>query len=220
MSDTTFNKFFTYGTNADRLAFTPSPPMGVNLLYQWYETDTGNTYIYDSAWHLISTGGATPLLKATVTLTNAQIKALQATPITFGTAPGAGFYLQPQFGRILVDTVDGAYTAIDADAWINIHTADWAQDTLSYLLNGNSGGGTQLTSMFGGAATRKVWPCLPIGNIFELNSTWGFKSFIVTPTDAENQGFEIAMDNGGTNLTGGGAGNILIADVYYTIEAI
>lgn len=50
MSDTTYNKYQHYGTAAERAAFTPSPPAGVKPIYIWYETDTGNTYLYHTSW--------------------------------------------------------------------------------------------------------------------------------------------------------------------------
>ncbi len=62
MSDSQYEQFQHYGTNAQRLAFTPSPaalPTTYHPLYQWYETDTGDTYLYDTTWHLLfSPGGA------------------------------------------------------------------------------------------------------------------------------------------------------------------
>lgn len=56
MSDTVYSTFQHYGTNAERLAFVPNPSAGIQPVYIWYETDTGNVYLYDSSWHLI--GGA------------------------------------------------------------------------------------------------------------------------------------------------------------------
>lgn len=50
MSNVKLNEFFQYGTNAERLAFTPSPASGVQPIYVWYETDTDEFYIYTSAW--------------------------------------------------------------------------------------------------------------------------------------------------------------------------
>lgn len=58
MSDITFDKFMHYGTNAQRLAFTPTPASGVQPLYFWYETDTGALYFYDTTWHALSVGSA------------------------------------------------------------------------------------------------------------------------------------------------------------------
>jgi Fe-S cluster assembly scaffold protein SufB len=59
MSDTAYPVFQHYGTNAQRLAFTPSPAGGTQPIYIWYETDTNNYYIYTTGWHgPYSTGGA------------------------------------------------------------------------------------------------------------------------------------------------------------------
>lgn len=52
MSDTTLNRFLARGTNAERLAFTPVPPTpasGPDNLYVFYETDTGNVFMWDGA---------------------------------------------------------------------------------------------------------------------------------------------------------------------------
>ena len=56
MSDTVYSTFQHYGTNAERLAFAPDPAAGIQPVYIWYETDTGDVYLYDSSWHLV--GGA------------------------------------------------------------------------------------------------------------------------------------------------------------------
>ena len=50
MSDTTYNVFQHYGTNAERLAFVPNPAAAIKPLYIWYETDTDNVYIFTTAW--------------------------------------------------------------------------------------------------------------------------------------------------------------------------
>lgn len=58
MSDSLLQTFLHYGTNAQRLAFTPIPPPSPEqVLYLWRETDTGNAYLYDTAWHLLTGGG-------------------------------------------------------------------------------------------------------------------------------------------------------------------
>jgi hypothetical protein len=58
MSDTTYQTFQHYGTNAERLAFTPNPASGIKPIYIWYETDTGNVFLYHTAWVPISGSGA------------------------------------------------------------------------------------------------------------------------------------------------------------------
>ena len=50
MSDTSYPVFQRYGTAAQRAAFTPSPAAGTQPIYEWYETDTDNLYIYTTAW--------------------------------------------------------------------------------------------------------------------------------------------------------------------------
>jgi len=50
MSDTSYPVYEHYGTNAQRLAFTPSPPATGQPIYVWYETDTDFFYIFTTAW--------------------------------------------------------------------------------------------------------------------------------------------------------------------------
>lgn len=59
MSDTSLNKIIQYGTSTDRIAFTPDPASGSQVLYLWYETDNPpDTYAWDgSAWVQIGGGG-------------------------------------------------------------------------------------------------------------------------------------------------------------------
>jgi hypothetical protein len=60
MTDSKLNQFLSRGTNAQRLAFTPSPPTpasGPSPTYLWYETDTGFLFAYDgAAWHSVAPG--------------------------------------------------------------------------------------------------------------------------------------------------------------------
>lgn len=58
MSDTTYEKFQHYGTAAQRAAFVPAPAVGIQPIYIWFETDTGDTYLYHTAWVLLGTGGS------------------------------------------------------------------------------------------------------------------------------------------------------------------
>jgi hypothetical protein len=60
MSDTSINKIIQYGTNAERLAFTPDPAAGSQVLYQWYETDNAPDFYgwNGSAWVKINVGAA------------------------------------------------------------------------------------------------------------------------------------------------------------------
>ena len=67
MSDARYDVYQRYGTAAERLLFVPDPPTPDTLsspplrqpIYIWYETDTGNVYLYYTAWVLVS-GGVIP----------------------------------------------------------------------------------------------------------------------------------------------------------------
>jgi hypothetical protein len=67
MSDTAINKFLQYGTNAQRLAFTPSPAAGTQPIYEWYESDTDTTWIYTTGWHQVSGSGGGVTASGTLT---------------------------------------------------------------------------------------------------------------------------------------------------------
>jgi hypothetical protein len=57
MSDTSLPQIIQYGTNAARIAFTPSPASGSQVLYLWYTTDTTTLYLWNgSAW--VAAGGS------------------------------------------------------------------------------------------------------------------------------------------------------------------
>lgn len=71
MSDTTLNRFIASGTNAERLAFTPSPPTpasGPDPSYIWKETDgAGTTYMWNfdtAAWEAITGSVPDPIVPA------------------------------------------------------------------------------------------------------------------------------------------------------------
>jgi hypothetical protein len=52
MADSKLNQFLASGTNAERVAFTPTPPTpasGPDSGYFFFETDTNNAYAWDSA---------------------------------------------------------------------------------------------------------------------------------------------------------------------------
>jgi hypothetical protein len=58
MSDTVYSTFQHYGTSAQRAAFVPNPAVGIQPIYIWFETDTGDTYLFDTTWHLVSGSAA------------------------------------------------------------------------------------------------------------------------------------------------------------------
>lgn len=68
-SDSSYPTFQHYGTNAERLAFTPSPAAGTQPLYTWYETDTGQEYQYTTTWIPRGAGSGGVPIDATVSQT-------------------------------------------------------------------------------------------------------------------------------------------------------
>lgn len=56
-NDVKYSVFQHYGTNAERLAFTPAPAAAIQPIYLWYETDTGSLYLYYTTWVLIAGAG-------------------------------------------------------------------------------------------------------------------------------------------------------------------
>lgn len=61
MSDSAYQVFQRYGTNAERLAFVPDPPTlpaGTQPIYKWYETDTDKEFTYTTSWHQTSGSGS------------------------------------------------------------------------------------------------------------------------------------------------------------------
>lgn len=116
MSDTALNKIIQYGTRADRIAFTPSPASGSQVLYLWYETDHApDVWAWDgSAWQQINTGGSGTVTSVSITAgtgitqsgspvttsgsitvnasTNTRTRAITATVNGGGSVPSTGVF--------------------------------------------------------------------------------------------------------------------------------
>ena len=91
MSDTALNSIFRYGTNAERVAFTPAPAAGSKVLYIWYETDNApDTYIWNgSAWVQINGGAGAGITDLTGDVTATGPGSVAATLANTAVTPGS-----------------------------------------------------------------------------------------------------------------------------------
>jgi hypothetical protein len=89
MSDTTYQKFQHYGTNAERLAFTPNPGLGIQPIYIWFETDTGDLYVYHTEWTLIAGGSVAGITELTGDVTAGPGGGAQVSTIADGAVTNA-----------------------------------------------------------------------------------------------------------------------------------
>lgn len=158
---------------------------------------------------------------ATITLTDAQIKALPTTPQTIIAAPGAGSYNNVLSYALNLNTVAGAYTNINTTySTLQIETANgnWLgpvivnDDTTTPDV-------TRLTGFLGAAHSAFV---RGPGAFLEAPgepSGWIVPASPTQTTDYDNDLVRIAIDNNGSGaLTGGNAANSLKITVTYTVE--
>ena len=117
MSDITYNRYAVVGTNAQRLLFTPDPAdisaigPGQFLLPDWYESDTGNYYIWDQNipdWVLMIAAGGSGITQLTGDVTAGPGSGSQAatlantavTPASYGDATHVASFTVDSKGRI------------------------------------------------------------------------------------------------------------------------
>lgn len=161
------------------------------------------------------------LQSATVSLTDAQIKALPTTPITIASAPGSGLALVPLYGGLLSQTTAGAYTNIDAAGYTEVLVGSSAlilsnvpNDTL--ITNGST---TRLTQLLG-STTPRYAPLVPYMDTEDVDQ-WGPIPHLVDTAAITNLPLTIDIVNGGSgNLTGGNAANALRVMVVYAVVAV
>lgn len=217
MSDTTLNKFSSWGTAAERLAFTPSPPP-LPTLYVWYETDTGDTYAYDTSWHLIGGGGAGLVRVATTIIAHADILTLPTTPVDIVAAPGAGFTIMPILVT-LQSIFAVAYSGFDA-TFCDLSILYGLGDLWSNYLADDSTVAVPFTNLstFLGVTTPLRVPFTRYTEVTDVAAQWGAMANSITLND--NTSLQLVMDNNGAgDLGGGDPANTLVARTYYVLEA-
>jgi hypothetical protein len=147
--------------------------------------------------------------KATTSLSNAQIKALQSTPVTLIAAPGAGKIIVP-ISVILSLEWTADYGNIDANADISVLPEGGDGNlvcAISESVNANVSGLLQ------GSESRIASLCPPAN--LQMGENYGL---VYTAAWLENQALVIKANNGiAGNFNGGDPANILKVTVLYDI---
>jgi hypothetical protein len=158
-------------------------------------------------------GGSSPgggsLLSATVTLTDAQIKALPTTGIQLVAAPGANKYILPIAASYYLDPSGGAYTGADDAGWSIAWQSEFWASSPTVMASP-----LQTTSKSLGIFSLSLTPVYTAGSFtgFAVGESAGGASGIIDkPLTIEDK------FNGISDYGGGNAANKLVVTVVYTI---
>ena len=157
----------------------------------------------------LSGGGGVSIQSATVTLTDAQIKALPTTPVTLVAAQGIGKGILPISCFGIMDATSGGYTNY-TDSSFSIISAG----------SGYYSSPFQASNVLANDQVKEIFQflipqCVP--------GTGSFDGIIIgissIDSTIENQALQISGNYLGTetNYTGGNAANTLKVTVYYTV---
>lgn len=159
-------------------------------------------------------GGSEMIHQATISLTDAQIKALPTTPVEAVPAPGAGKMLIPLSVVVHVDGVGGAYDNIDlADGYIALAWNGAVDAVYLALTDGTLG---QVFNLLG-AATNCLVIVPPNSEYSSVYLSTGGPHNTRLISEVVNQGLDIYAFNSLGNFTGGDAANSMKVTVLYTI---
>lgn len=163
--------------------------------------------LYDGIFVQASGGGS--ILVASVTLTDAQIKALSTNPsgfIELVPAPGVGKAISLINAVLYFDIDGGAYTNIDADCALLIGYGDWA--TAASILSRMPSDSNYRAAYLTPAAYVDGRPAWPDSLTYYPDNYYNF----------ENVPLKIVASNGSAgDFTGGNAANTLKVTVYYVV---
>jgi hypothetical protein len=138
----------------------------------------------------------------TVTLTDAQIKALPTSAVEVIPAPGAGKYIVVLNTFVALNTSAGAYGNLSGATCKLFLNYSVAEDPITQPADENS-------DLFFGTAAVSYTPLATIGS----NNAW---SFIMN--NLVNDAVELGLDNAGAGaLTGGNAANTMTVTVVYIV---
>jgi hypothetical protein len=219
MSDTSYPVFQHYGTNAQRLAFTPAPPATGQPIYVWYETDTGDTYLYDTSWHLIASAGVSSAITALtgdVTATGpgsvaATLANTAVTPGAYGDATHVAVVTVDAKGRLtaaastaITFPTDTGITQLTGDVTAGPGSGSQAAtipaDTVTFAKMQNIATGKVLGR--GSASSGDIEELTPTSGI-ETTNTPGLRQTVTARTRSVN----FVIDGGGSAITTGVKGD-------------
>ena len=159
-------------------------------------------------------GGDSIVHQATVTLTDAQIKALPTTPVVIIPAPGANRFIVLVQAIAIIDTLAGLYTNVSADVYVQLLLSPGDQD----FAVSNPSDASATAGLLG--TTRAAIFLTP----FSYAGTGGQSGLIISNYGAEssvvNQSLAIAMTNDDGDLTGGNVANTLTVAVSYLVLSL
>jgi hypothetical protein len=169
-------------------------------------------------------GSVVKVLSQTVTLTNAQVKALPGGVLTEGftqlvEAPGSGRAYRLLAMQLVSDFVGGAYGNISADAQmlgaVGEGIASYSDQTL--VIRNVSGGNSPITAMFGEASSRLIYA--PAGFLLQDigGAVWVANVNASLVSLIENRPIGLYCYNALGDFNGGNAANALKATVLYTV---
>jgi hypothetical protein len=162
-------------------------------------------------------GGDSIIQKTTITLTDAQIKALPTTPIALVPAPGAG-KRNELILALFESAIAAAYTNIGAQSYgmfISYGLTDFgiASINISNGTGAGQAGSNALTSLLTLSARIQV---IPVHCWSGVHGTTVATEDFAAGTD-ENAPLVLKCDNTGGNFTGGNAANTLKVTVLYAV---
>lgn len=156
---------------------------------------------------------------ASVTLTDAQIKALPTTGVQVLAAPVSGYRPKPIGGSLYVNANAGIYTNINT-TYSDFHIETGAGQYMAYgPVNDNTvtPALTGVSDLFGSTAVRVMDLPMPF---LQYDGGYIVTSSLIPASGVVAQQWLVKIDNNGSgNFTGGNAANSGKVTVYYVLEA-
>lgn len=157
----------------------------------------------------------------TVTLTDAQVKALPTTPIQIIPPQGSGKRIRLFGASYRAKIGSGAYTNIDPAAYLVLSAPSEAVWVSGVVPNDISVSFTYLTTLLG-TAQYSVADLLPYAHASTPAADWGPIPQVNIPNiNYDNVAVQLILNNNGAgNLTGGNVLNSFVVTAYFSVEAV